>query len=370
MTSTVTPEAGAGPAAGPAVEPSHRNWWPDRAGYLAAAWAGLYGVLALIWTLTGDGYPFGTNDHPGNISLLKLVPVDVAAPIFAGVLLVTAVAALAMAGDHAVRLRGVGRGLLLAYGWLVAAALLLVVPDVEVLALAGYAPMLILSLPFGGLPVDYAEVFDWALLNKGIALVGGVLVARAVLAWQLRTAGLCVSCGRGAGATWTSAASAARWGRWAAYVAAMIPVVYAFTRFAWLLGIPLGLSADLDRDLHDSGAVWAGAGLASFATVGAVLTLGLVQRWGERFPRWMVGLAGRRVPIGLAVVPATFVAVAVAAASIGFFADSRFLELMVHLNAAAAPMLLWPLWAVALGAATLAYYLRRRGSCARCLRTE
>ncbi len=42
---------------------------------------------------------------------------------------------------------------------------------------------------------------------------------------------------------------------------------------------------------------------------GAVLTLGLVQRWGEVFPRWMIGLAGCRVPIALAVVPASLVSV-------------------------------------------------------------
>ena len=30
------------------------------------------------------------------------------------------------------------------------------------------------------------------------------------------------------------------------------------------------------------------------------------------------------------------------------------------LNAAALPLMLWPLWAVALGTATFAYYLRRR----------
>jgi hypothetical protein len=30
------------------------------------------------------------------------------------------------------------------------------------------------------------------------------------------------------------------------------------------------------------------------------------------------------------------------------------------------PMLVWPLWGVSLGAATLAYHLRRRGPCRRC----
>jgi hypothetical protein len=34
--------------------------------------------------------------------------------------------------------------------------------------------------------------------------------------------------------------------------------------------------------------------------------------------------------------------------------------------AALAPELLWPLWGAALGAATLAYYYRRRGRCNHC----
>lgn len=147
-------------------------------------------------------------------------------------------------------------------------------------------------------------------------------------------------------------------------------MVYAVIRFAWLVGIPLGVSEEFLRELHADGAVWAGAGLAAFAVVGAILTLGLVQRWGERFPGWMVGLAGRRVPVMLAVVPASLVAVVVAAASLGFFATPHFLRMMGQLDAAAAPMLLWPLWSVALAAATLAYYLRRRGACARCGRSE
>ena len=34
--------------------------------------------------------------------------------------------------------------------------------------------------------------------------------------------------------------------------------------------------------------------------------------------------------------------------------------------AALAPELLWPVWGAALGAATLAYYCRRRGKCRHC----
>jgi hypothetical protein len=100
---------------------------------------------------------------------------------------------------------------------------------------------------------------------------------------------------------WTRPEAAARWGRWATAVAVVVPLGYATTRSAWALGIPLGVSRHLVDDLGS--AVYAGAALATPAVGGALLTLGLVQRWGEVFLRWMPGLRGRRVPVRLAVVP-------------------------------------------------------------------
>ncbi len=88
-----------------------------------------------------------------------------------------------------------------------------------------------------------------------------------------------------------------------------MPVLYALTRYAWALGIPLGMSEEHLRLGQESGEWISGLFLATFGLVGAVLMLGLVQRWGEVFPRWMIGLAGRRVPIALAVVPASIVSV-------------------------------------------------------------
>jgi hypothetical protein len=364
VTSVTAPPAT--PGHGPRRAPPGRRW-PDRVGYAAAAWAAVYGVVALVWTLTGDGFPFGRNDPDGDLGLLRNLPAELGAPLFAAVLLATAVGALAMAGPHAVRLRGPSRRLVLASGWAVAAALLVVVPDVRLLAVAGYAPMLLLGAPFGWPPVDYAEVFTWPLVNQAFCVAGGFLVARTVLAWQFRTGGACVACGRGETTTsLATPAAAARWGRWAVAVAAAVPLLYAATRLAWLAGIPLGISEEFLRELRDSGAVWAGAGLGTFAVVGAVLTLGLVRRWGEVFPRWMIGLAGRRVPVMLAVVPASLVAVLVTSASLSLLTSGRFLALVGTGGLAAAPMLLWPLWGLALGTATLAYYLRRRGRCARC----
>ncbi|MEU8114078.1 hypothetical protein [Micromonospora sp. NPDC048947] len=350
-----------------ASPPRTASRWPDRFAPLAAGWLGLWGVLALIGTLTGAGYPFGPNDpHGGDVSLLRLVPVEVAAPLFAGVLLTAAVAALAMSRPAA-RPPGPLRALLAGYGWAVAFVLVLVVPDVRVLIVLGYLPILIVGAPFGWPPIDYSDVFNWALFGRFAALAGGLLLVGAVLAWQRRTAGACVGCGRAdTGQRWTTPAAATRWGRWAAGIAAGIPITYALTRFAWAAGIPLGISREFLTEMQDTGLVWAGFGLAAFATVGAILTLGLVQRWGERFPHWMLGLAGRRVPVKLAVVPATLVAISVTAASLGLLSNPKFWELTGGLSITGAPMLLWPVWGVALGAATYAYHLRRRGTCRRC----
>jgi hypothetical protein len=147
----------------------------------------------------------------------------------------------------------------------------------------------------------------------------------------------------------------------------VIPVTYAVSRLSWLAGIPLGITDEMLRDLKESGAVWAGAGLGAFAVVGGILTLGLVQQWGTVFPRWVLGLAGKRVPIKLAVVPALIVVVAVTSASVSLLSNAKVLELALSINGMALwPMFLWPIWAVALAAATLAYYLRRRGHCSAC----
>ena len=49
-----------------------------------------------------------------------------------------------------------------------------------------------------------------------------------------------------------------------------------------------------------------------------LLTLGLVQRWGEVFPRWIPFLAGKRVPPALAIVPASLVSILVTTAGLMF----------------------------------------------------
>jgi hypothetical protein len=336
---------------------------------LAAGWAALYGTVALIWTVTGRGFPYGPGQRNMQTSPLRALDPSVGAPLFAGVLLLTAVVLLFMSGRPAAS-RPL-RTTLLAYVGLVAAALLVVLPDTRLLTVAGYLPMLIVGFPFGWPPVDYSTVFTWTLANQAFAVAGGLLLVRAALRWHFAVTGACEDCGRDRRtAGWTSRESAARWGRWAVGVAAVIPVSYAVVRLAWVAGIPLGISREFLREMQETGLVWAGFGLASFAVAGSILTLGLVQRWGETFPRWMVGPAGRRVPIKLATVPATLVTIFVMSASVAFYAEPGFLAEVAEDGLVVAPMLAWPFWSLALGAATLAYYLRRRPACAACGRGD
>lgn len=346
-----------------------RSRWPQWVAYAAAGWALMYGALALYWALGGAGFPFGAeNDRGASESLLAALRAQTAAPVIAGLGLAAAVVAVVMA-----RTRGHGwaRVLLLTFAWTLAVALLVVIPDRRVLIAVAYAPLFLVGAPFHWPPVSFLVAVPWPVINQVILMVGGMLWAGAALVYQRRSHDACEHCGRSADDVshqWTSPAMAARWGKWAVAVAIIAPAIYAATRYAWALGIPLGISEEFFREGQSTGLWLAGTGLATVAVGGAILTLGLVQRWGEIFPRWMLGLAGRRVPPALAIVPALLIAAILIPAGL---ADVRFalagamgpIELTWS---TLGPTLLWPIWGVALAAATYAYYLRRRERCQYC----
>jgi hypothetical protein len=250
----------------------------------------------------------------------------------------------------------------------------------NLLVLVGYLPFAVL----GRFPADkgqrYLEAWSqWATIHQLLCLIGGFLWLAATVCYARRSGGACPCCGRRDGPEgWQRPNQAARWGRIAVYVSMVAPVFYALTRYAWALGFPLGMSEEDLRRGQESGVWTAGLFLANFGLVGAVLTLGLVQRWGEVFPRWMIGLAGRRVPIALAVVPASLVSVLLVVG--GIVVWSLLDQMVARLAAGGAksigiigaivtgvgPVLLFPVWGAALAVATLGYYYRRRGPCSVC----
>ncbi|MFE0427556.1 hypothetical protein [Streptomyces sp. NPDC058953] len=109
-------------------------------------------------------------------------------------------------------------------------------------------------------------------------------------------------------------------------------------------------------------------GLSLFAEAVGLLTLGLVQRWGEELPRWVPVLGGRRIPVAAAVVPASVGAALVTwvtfagalnwndADNMGAPGSPDGVDYWL-MTACYLPMLAWgPLLAVV----TVAYYRRRR----------
>ncbi|MBD5784860.1 hypothetical protein IF650_01585 [Cellulosimicrobium terreum] len=360
--------------------PAHRHG-PDHPGRgrwigpVAALWWGVGAAIALVVTLSGGTLPVGDASDSG-FGALTALPASALNPWVAVLALVGAV--LALWTWRGGRERPVARGLrvttVVATVVVVTAALALA--DAAILARLGYLPVTMIMAPFDPvMRAAFAEFVTPGVMVQVASLAGATLLTASALRFTRRSAGACESCGRRPEGSydpdpaWTMPASAARWGRVAALVAAAIPAFYAVTRIAWVLGIPLGFSPDDVASLAGDDGWLAALGLGGFALLGAVLTLGLFQRWGEVFPRWMVGLAGRRVPVKLAVVPASIVAVAVLPAGLSMYALG-FSESALRLSAdqwgAVGPTLLWPLWSVALGAATYAYWLRRRGECRAC----
>jgi hypothetical protein len=356
--------------------------WQHWAPYAAVAWSLLYAMLGIYWAVSGGGFPYtpeAASDGMGPL-LGRFGP---------GVAwIIVMIAGIPAAALGTAMLRGmqsrVLRPLFIVAGTLLAGVLLLLMTGLDLLVKVGYIPAAVL----GHLPAEKSQAYlaawtQWATIHQLLCLIGGFFWLAATVCYARLSGDACVYCGRRDGPEgWQGPNQAARWGRIAVYVALVAPVFYAFTRYAWALGFPLGMTEEHLRWGQESGTWTGGLFLATFILVGALLMLGLVQRWGEIFPRWMIGLGRRRVPIALAVVPASLASVLLIVGGVGIWFN---LAQMVA-NAAAAgaegtrligeivfqvgPTLLFPVWGVALAVATLGYYYRRRGPCSVCGRGE
>lgn len=163
------------------------------------------------------------------------------------------------------------------------------------------------------------------------------------------------------------AAPPPRWARRAAWLAVLTTVPSGLWRMAMAVEIPVGASDQIRHELYG----FPGWGTAyvfglTFVLVGlALLTLGLVQRWGEVVPHWISFVGARRVPPLAAVIPAGAGAVALTllwvstVSNVGTIWDLYGLEgaERVMMMACYAPLLLWgPL----LASVTVSYHRRHR----------
>jgi len=355
--------------------PTRVGWvrgWQHWAPYAAVAWSLAYAVLGAFWAVSGRGFPYA----PELVSGVTGPVAGRFGPGVAWIVVISTGIPAAAVGTAMLRGMRVLRPILMTAGALLAVILLLLMTDVTLLIVLGYTPYGIVTLFTGA---EFSRVYlglltQWTTVHQLLCLVGGFLWLAATLSYARRSGDACLYCGRRDGPEgWTSPKNAARWGRIAVCVSMIAPVLYAITRYAYALGIPLGISEEFLRFGQENGMWTQGLSMATFGLVGAVLTLGLTQRWGELFPRWMIGLAGRRVPIGLAVVPASFVSVLLVVGSIAMwsgFAQLVGTTLTGQTEAidiiGLAPTMLFVVWGVALAVATLGYYYRRRGPCEMC----
>jgi hypothetical protein len=352
--------------------------WPRWAPYAAVAWSLIYAALGLYWAVSGRGFPYTPETVSDGMGPL----LGRFGPGLAWIVVMMAgipAAALGVAMLRGVRSRAI-RPLFITAGSLLAGVLLLLMTSLSLLVKVGYIPAALFGLFTAEKGQVYLEAWtQWATIHQMLCLIGGFLWLATTVSYARRSTDACLYCGRRDGVEgWSSQGHAAHWGRIALYVAMVPPVFYAITRYAWALGIPLGMSEEYLRQGQASGTWISGLFLASFGLVGAVLMLGLVQRWGEVFPRWMIGLAGRRVPIALAVVPASLASVLLIVGGIGIWAGLP--QMVANLGASGVegievvgaiifqvgPTLLFPVWGVALAVATLGFYYRRRGPCSVC----
>jgi hypothetical protein len=231
-------------------------------------------------------------------------------------------AAVAAATARELR-RRIPHAALLGFAWTVALVLALLIPDYRVLARVAYAPILLVGALVGWTPVSLGEALPWPVVNQFVCIAGGLLWAATAVAYGRRSGGACGYCGRGA----PPPGGRAQWRRRVGEVGSLRRGRHPrpLRRHALGVGarIPLGISEEFLHEGQEIGLWWAGTGLATITVGGALLTLGLVQRWGEVF-------------IPLAVVPASLVSVLVTAAGLMF----------VRMR--------------------LAYYYRRRGKCEVC----
>ena len=148
-----------------------------------------------------------------------------------------------------------------------------------------------------------------------------------------------------------------RWMVWVCHAQPLLLLPSSLWRLAVVLRLPVGW----DQPMPWYAPIYAVAlGVVSEGL--ASLVIGFVRPWGVRFPAWVPGIGGRRVPPLLAIAPASSAALLLTWISASFVIGGRPFgeegeQSPAWMVALYAPILLWgPL----LAAATVGYCLRLR----------
>ncbi|CAM3659014.1 hypothetical protein OCAE111667_20745 [Occultella aeris] len=146
----------------------------------------------------------------------------------------------------------------------------------------------------------YAGFIFPALLAQTWSILAVLLTLGCGVAW----AGVLVSRWSRTGSLRRATAWVTRYRRLFTALAALGPLPYALIRLTWLTPWPqLGSEQALDPAVRLQGLL-----LSSGAWLGFILTLGLIARWGEVFPRWFPVRAGQPVPPLFAIIPGATIA--------------------------------------------------------------
>jgi DNA-binding MarR family transcriptional regulator/N-acetylglutamate synthase-like GNAT family acetyltransferase len=313
----------------------HARLSPTWPAYAAAAWSAGYAVLGLLWALGAGGFPFGLGDPEAAdmTSLLVGIRPETAGPIIAGLGATGAVAGLEIgrrAGAHP---------LLRVFAWAACGVLVFLVPHVRLLRDFAYASML------------HFDKVDWPAINQLLCVAGGLLWGATAASLRRRPA------------------PTRAWGRRATLAAIVLPVPYEVVRWAWALGIPLGVSRGAETIEHAATQERVGMFvLGLLPLLGGILTHGLVRPWGEVYPRWVPGKAGRSIAPAVAVIPGAAASILIITAGLVIYRDrintlaGRVPEPHPDIEGWGAwlPAWFWLPWGIALAVATHAYWHRRR----------
>lgn len=338
-------------------------------------------AVAALWWFVPDSYPYGAADKV-TVGVNHWIERDL------GVSLMVASGVLGVLLALGVRSwpRCVGVGAVVE-----SAFFLLIMSDASVLSSIGYALIPVVLLGVVALvavgcvrrhPVAYAMAL---LLLAGLALA--LTTADVVYRYLANVASGLGAYGGRIAWSWAMAIAAVtwawlaygsfasdrevtnpRWGKTVTILAAFGGVPYALTRLSWVTPWPLGgfdprtghvelfAAVSGDTAIRIQGFL-----IGMSAVLAAVLTLGLIGRWGEVVPRWVPWVGGRAVPVMMAVGPGAFATVTLCVSAPGVLA--RAVQMSSWVDGALFVLLFpCPVWGPLLGAAVFAYWRRRNAA--------